>query len=683
LSFQLNRYQSAATAFIASPHAQFPASMPISHQADFFMRRTLRILALLASLCACNTAARAQSERVRDFHSDIRLLDDGTLLVKETITVFSTGNLIRHGIYREFPTHYKDRFENNYVVGFHWLGALCDGNPETSRVEDYSNGLRIYLGDKNSYISRGEHTYELNYSTNRQLGFLSDHDELYWNVTGNGWAFPIDRASASVTLPAAIVPGEVSLDGFIGPQGSLQRDLRSALQPDGKLEFEAAHALAPREGLSIVVRWSKGLIAPPTSQERLNYFFADNRDALVMLAALLVLLVYYALVWSAVGRDPQRRVIMPLYEPPANLSPAAIRYLVRMGFDNKTFAAAILDLAARGFLKIKFQADSYTLYRNKTDNRALTPDEQQLANQMFSGRDQLWLHNENHTVISAGMAALKAWLKLNEQKVYFFSNGRYLIPAIVFTVATAATAAHLKSPTGLVVTAFLALWLSIWSLAVAGLMAGCYGAWKAALTPQHGSALLAGKALVFTLFSLPFLAGEGFGIFMLTKFASLSLALFLFASIALHILFHFLLKAPTVAGRRLLDQVEGFRMFLGAVDGDRLNRINPPEQTAEIFEKFLPYALALDVEQAWAEKFSGVLSAASQAPNSGSSSIGYTPSFYSGSNWTSFSGPSFASGFTDSFTSAVSSSSSAPGSGDGGSGGGSGGGGGGGGGGGW
>src|SRR6267378_263175 len=103
------------------------------------MRGFLRIVAMLVALCAWTSATQAQTERIRDFHSDIRLLDDGTLLVKETITVFSTGNLIRHGIYREFPTHYKDRFGNNYLVGFHWLGALCDGYPETSRVDDYSN----------------------------------------------------------------------------------------------------------------------------------------------------------------------------------------------------------------------------------------------------------------------------------------------------------------------------------------------------------------------------------------------------------------------------------------------------------------------------------------------------------------------------------------------------------------
>src|SRR5205085_5086266 len=141
-------------------------------------------------------------------------------------------------------------------------------------------------------------------------------------------------------------------------------------------------------------------------------------------------------------------------------------------------------------------------------------------------------------------------------------------------------------------------------------------AWKEVFKARAHTALLTGKAAILTIFSLPFFAAECFGIFMLAKVVSLPVALFLFASIALHILFHFLLKAPTVAGRRLLDQVEGFKMFLGAVDGDRMNRINPPEQTPETFEKFLPYALALDVEQAWAEKFSGVLNGAAHAPGS-------------------------------------------------------------------
>ena len=114
------------------------------------------------------------------------------------------------------------------------------------------------------------------------------------------------------------------------------------------------------------------------------------------------------------------------------------------------------------------------------------------------------------------------------------------------------------------------------------------------------------------------------------------------------------MKAPTFAGRRLMDQVEGFKLFLGAVDGDRLNRAAPPQQTPQTFEKFLPYALALDVEQDWAEKFSGVLSQAGTSPSSSGSS--YVPSFYSGASSGSFTGAAFASSFGNSLASAISSS---------------------------
>jgi len=636
------------------------------------------LLLFLAAALPSFAATPDHVEHILDFHSDITLLDDGTFLVRETVQVNSTGSQIRHGIYRDFPTRYKDRLGNNYVVGFQLFSAECDGYAETSRVQDQLNGKRIYLGDPKSYISSGLHTYVISYSTNRQLGFFSDHDEMYWNVTGNGWIFPIDHASATVTLPNNISGSEVGLDGFTGPMHSFDRNLVHERQPDGKYSFQTTEPLKPHEGLSILLTWPKGLIAPPTRDQQLNYFFADNRNALVILLGLLILVFYYLLVWYAVGRDPARGVVMPLYEAPANLSPAAMRYLVRMGFDNKTFASAILDMAVRGYLVIKEQAGTYTLYRTKADNRALTADEKQVAAVLFDGRDQLWLHNENHTVISAGIASMKSWLKLAEQKTYFVTNRRFLIPGVVFSIAMVLGVAAMQSPLSLIATAFISLWLSIWSLACAGLVIGCATAWKAAFHSPNSKTLLYGKAFFYSLISLPFLAGECLGIFFLANFSSIFVALFLFASMLLHIAFHYLLKAPTIAGRRLLDQVEGYKMFLGAVDGDRLNRLTPPDKTPETFEKFLPFALALDVEQAWSQKFSAELGLAGHAP----AGNGYSPSFYSGSNWNGFAASGFAGGFSDSLTSAISSSSSAPGSSSGSSGG-SGGGGGGGGGGGW
>lgn len=632
----------------------------------------------LAAAAACPRAS-AQAERILDYHSHITLQSDSTLQVTETIRVVSRGIQIRHGIYRDFPTRYKDALGNNFRVGFRFLGATLDGAPETARVQNYGNGKRIYLGDPRLFVSTGEHTYRIAYETTRQLGFFQDHDELYWNVTGNGWGFAIDHASATVHLPEQIPGEEVELSGFTGPQGSMERALNASAGANHVYQFEATRALGPREGLSIVVSFPKGFFAEPTASQKLRYFLSDNRDAAVGGAGLLLIVVYYYLVWAAVGRDPKKGVIMPLYEPPSDFSPAAMRYLVRMGFDNKAFTAAILDMAVRGYLTIKNQAGSYTLYRTKGADRNLSPDEKQIANALFDGRGEIWLHNENHTTISAAIKSLKIWLKTSEEKIYFLTNSRYSIPAILLSIALLLGIASMQGPQGMLVAGFLCVWLSIWSIAVAGLIIADAAAWKAAFEGGVKPGGIA-KAAVITAFSLPFAGGEGLGMFMLSKATSFTVVAILVGTVAIHIVFHFLLKAPTSAGRNVLDKIAGFKMFLGAVDGDRLDRVTPPEKTPEVFEKWLPYALALDLEQRWAEKFADVIDASSHAPGSGSN--GYSPAWYSGPGLNGIGAAGFASSLGSSFSSAIASSASAPGS-SGGGGGGSGGGGGGGGGGGW
>jgi hypothetical protein len=639
-----------------------------------------RFLLVACLSLSASLSARGPAERILDYHSDITLEDDGSLEVTETITVNSTGQQIRHGIFRDFPTTYTDPYNNRYVVSFQMLSATCDSAQEKFRVEDQFSGKRIYLGNPKTMVGPGRHVYTITYTTNRQLGFYKDHDELFWNVTGNGWDFPIDAASATVHLPLNIPTDKVTLSGFTGPKGSRESRLSSS-SDDAGFEFTAQRPLVWHEGLSVVLQWPKGYITPPTFSQNLEFFFRDNRGALLLGSGFLVTLLYYLIAWSAVGRDPARGVIMALYEPPANLSPSAMRYLMRMGYDNKTFAAAIVDMAVRGFLKITEESGAYRLTLTGKDNRVLTPDEKQIASELFEGGNDILLKQENHTLIKSAMVATQKWLKTAEEKIYFLTNSRYLIPAILISVLVAlAYFANLGSA-GTIAGMFLSLWLTIWTIAVSAMVLGALAAWREVLRGGHSALISGGRALTLTLFALPFLGGEVMGLFFLTKVTSLSFGMFLIATGILHGVFVHLMKAPTFAGRRLMDQVEGFKMFLSSVDGDRLNRAAPPQQTPEVFEKFLPYALALDVEQDWANKFSGVLSAAGTAP--GSSGSAYTPSFYSGSSWDSFSGAGFASSFGSSLTSAISSSSSAPGSGGGGGSGGSGGGGGGGGGGGW
>ncbi|MFW6125342.1 MAG: DUF2207 family protein [Pirellulales bacterium] len=151
--------------------------------------------------------------------------------------------------------------------------------------------------------------------------------------------------------------------------------------------------------------------------------------------------------------------------------------------------------------------------------------------------------------------------------------------------------------------------------------------------------------------------------------------------VALNWRFWHWIKQPTVEGRRIMDEIDGFRMYLATAEGEFLQRLHPPEQTPELFERYLPYALALDVENEWAEKFSDLLSRAAQAPAEGD---GYRPAWYVGPHWNASAPGTFASSLAVSLGGAIASSATAPGSSSGGGGGGSsGGGGGGGGGGGW
>ncbi|HUL35331.1 MAG TPA: DUF2207 domain-containing protein [Candidatus Eisenbacteria bacterium] len=644
------------------------------------LSRTIRLTLLSLSLLLASRSTPAQSERILNFHSDVTLQYDSSLLVTETITVYAAGQRIRHGIYRDFPTSYSDPFNTRYTVGFQMLSATLDSSPETFRVQDQFNGKRIYLGNPKLYVPAGRHVYAITYTTNRQLGFYKDHDELFWNVTGNGWAFPIDHSSATFHLPASLPASVVKLSGFTGPQGSREEDLTASAE-NGAYEFTAERPLQPREGLSALLIWPKGYITEPTTSQKLEFFFRDNRGALLLVSGFCVALLYYLIAWSAVGRDPARGVVMALYEPPANLSPSAMRYLMRMGYDNKTFAAAALDMAVRGYLKITEQYGVYTLTLTGASESVLTADEKQIAGVLFEGRTQITLQQENHLAIHAAIVAVKKWLKAAEQRVYFVTNSRYLIPAIFLSVFVAAgyflALGNPQSLGGI----FICVWLAMWTVGVSAMILNLVAAWRDVVRHGSDSLIGIGKAVFLSIFALPFLAGEVFGLFLLAKFTSLSFGVFLIATGILHGVFVHLMKAPTFAGRRLMDQVEGFKMFLGAVDGDRLNRAMPPQQTPQTFEKFLPYALALDVEQDWAQKFSGVLAQAGSSPNNGV--VGYTPSFYSGSSWNSFAGAGFASSFGSSLASAISSSSTAPGSGGGGGSGGSGGGGGGGGGGGW
>ena len=140
-------------------------------------------------------------ERILNYSSYITVHKDRTLTIRETIKVVSTGQQIQRGIYRTFPTKYKDRFKNKVHVGFKILEVEKNGVSEPYHTEQESNGIKLYIGSSGVFLQPGEYTYSIVYQTDRQIGFFKDFDELYWNVTGNDWEFTIEHAEAIVELP--------------------------------------------------------------------------------------------------------------------------------------------------------------------------------------------------------------------------------------------------------------------------------------------------------------------------------------------------------------------------------------------------------------------------------------------------------------------------------------------------
>jgi len=619
-------------------------------------------------------------ERIDDFASRVVVDAAGALTITETITVEAAGDKINHGIYRDFPTLYDGPWGTRRGVPFAVVAVERDGRAEPYHLGDQDNGVRVYIGDSTIELPHGQHRYALTYRTGLQLGFFPDHDELYWNVTGNGWMFPIDHASARVELPPDVPRPGIRLDGYTGPQGSTQQYLKSAIGADGALIFETTKPLHAYEGLTVVASFAKGFIRPPGEDEVRAAWLHANRHVIAGVAGLGLVLLYYLVTWVLIGRDPTRGIVIPQFEAPAGLDAAGVRFMRRMRYDERCFTAALVSLAVKGWVRIAETDGEFTLQKLGASPTALSDPERRLQQALFGSATQLELKQKNHARLQAAIEALKQSLATDYDAKLFRTNRRWVAAGLLVSASVLLTMAWFSPGPGIVLMAFIMTWLSVWSFACLQLLENVRRGWRDALRPGVRPFLRVFGfilAIFVTAFAAPFFAGEIAGLYVITLAATIWAAPVAIALGALNWLFLYLLKQPTRAGQTLIDQIDGLRMYLLTAEGDELRRA--PDKTPAVFERMLPYAIALGVEHEWSERFDQVLRAAGQAD-----SPTYQPIWYSGRSFSAIGSAGFTSMVSSSLSSAIASSSTSPGSSSGSSGGGSsGGGGGGGGGGGW
>ena len=498
------------------------------------------VLALFLS--ALTGIAAAKSWRVADFQDHIEVNKDGSAVVTERIALAFEGEW--HGIHRMIPIEYPGPNGTNYELYVNVTSVSDDQGSVLKYESSVSNGAR----DLKIYIPGAvdtTRTVEITYRVRNGTRFFEDHDEFYWNVTGNDWPVPIDHAAATVSFPDSAA-GSLRAQAFTGVYGSAERDATAKV--DGAMaEFETNNPLPMRGGLTVDVYLPKGILQEPGAITRLFWFIGGN--AIVFLP-LVTLAVMFPLWWYK-GRDPDPGVsVAPMYEPPPGISPAEAGTLLDDTIHPRDITSTIVDLAVRGYIKIEEVADKGLLFTTKDYVFHLLKPVAQWTDQELAPHERVMLEN----VFQGGQET-----RLSSLKNRFYTA----VPVIREDIMSA--------------------------LKIKGIYL---------LDPESANGYSIAAAFVILI---------PFAIFQYMGWANFlnSIPLLIVAvlvSAVIWWLFARVMSAKTVKGGRMRVAVLGFQEFMNRVDAERL-KVMPPTT----FEKYLPYAMALGVEHHWAQAFAGIV----------------------------------------------------------------------------
>lgn len=566
---------------------------------------------LLPFVLAGAFTAFGQAEKINSFHTDLTVAPDGKLTVTEDIRIHAQGIQFKRGIVRKLPLRFADHTGRIQRVKYEYSEVLMGGQETPYHTAEEGDDFVLYVGDKDVFLDPGDYQYRITYTTKGQVGFFPEFDEIYWNVNGNGWAFSIDSISATIHLPEAAQVRQTAC--YTGTTGSTERACTDTILNPRTVRF-TGRSLGGYEGLTVAVGFQKGVVAEPPPPT----FFERYALGLVGGGITLLLLLYYFITWFRHGRDPDSPVVIPLFEPPDGLSPASVGMVMNGGADNSLITPAMIALAVKGYIRISEEKEKMLL--------GLITKETYTIEKLKPGQG---LPREEQELLNRMFGSGQARFEI---------TGSY-------------------DP-------------SVQSMA---------SAFRSSLRGQWDPFLSQGNNWKFWLIALLTLIVGGIALLVLHSSLRgdhdlLFFGGFVVANLVLFFLYAYLIKKPSMEKLALRAKLRGFKMYLGAAEEKQLQHFNPPNMSPEVFEKYLPYAIAFKVEAVWGERFQNLIARSLVEPN-------YHPGWYSGSigNFGSFS-----SHLNSSFGSSVSSSSTPPSS-SGGSGGGgsSGGGGGGGGGGGW
>ncbi len=510
----------------------------------------------------------AQEEKIISFHSDITIAESGSLTVRETIQIYAAGDIFKRGITRALPLSRRDVDNNRIGVDYIIREVLVDGKPVNYFTEKEGGDLVVYVGERDRYLSPGNYRYEILYETAGQIGFFADYDELSWNVNGLSEK-TMDSVGAVVRLPAGAEV--ISSHCYTGRQGSGDSNCTTQTDEVGVLVVQANN-LPSNEMLTLSVGFTKGIVTQPPEQLPRTFTWFE-RKGLVLLSSLFLvfLFAYYIYTWRRYGVDPPKPVVIPQFSPPDGLSPASVGMLYKGHYLDDFVTASIVNLSVKGFIRIDEVVEKGGLFGLRSDKRYALARLKE-ADDKLPAEEQI---------------VMRALFRKTESVTL---TGKY-----DETIAMMMRDYH-KS-----------------------------------LKKQHGSVLSEGRNLKFHL--VPWLAFIAYFIVMvrfvaddLLQFTANrnALVVTLLLGLVSYLLYAWLIVRPGERKLHYRSAVEGLKMYLDVAEEKQLQFFNPPEVTPALFEQLLPYAIALDMEKVWGDKFEKAFLSSALEPES------YRPAWYGG-----------------------------------------------------
>lgn len=548
--------------------------------------------------------AQAQ-ERILNFDVKVQIEKSGTINVVENITINAEGNEFRHGLLRVFPLTRQDKDGNEIDVKYTIKSIKKDGVNENYFTKEESGDWKIYIGNKDVDLERGLYDYQISYTIPFQIGYFDQYDELYWNVTGNGWNFPIDKATCQISLPSD--SKFENLHCYSGLSGSTDSNCISSLNENHTIASFTAVQLGENEGLTVAASFPKGIADPPTFLQESSSFYKQIKTYLWSVIYGIGMALFFFFSWKKHGKDPLKKTLIPEFLPPFDWSPAITGYVYHRKITGKTYMASVINASVKGSIKILSTLEKDVLKNKHTyeiqvldkQSKKLSTEESDIITG-FAKKDKIKVTDSNYKIFDK---AYSKWLKtvtkqIKLEEFYQNNTAKKWIGFAIFLITGLAYELLAKNK-GYINYAFYT-----------GLIFALSGLAYWFTKKDTGVGLLILRAiLAFFIFPAALAI-----FFMSIAFLSTTQIVVIAVVFIMYIIYTSTLGKFTIKGAEALYRLEGFKLYLKTVEKDRMNMLNPPELTPQLFEKLFPYAIALGVEIEWGKQFEEVLELAKYDP---------------------------------------------------------------------